>query len=105
MAGAPLIEIPGNGAPPRAVDGSQLDPSNLHDWLALPIQHFMDKHPEQTREEILDNMAEVLAELIGSSTPSWLDARRLLKRTVDCLTEQTQRKFKAFERLRHQTPE
>ncbi len=101
MNAAPLIEVAVNG-PPKTVGGEALDPNSLHDWLALPIQHFIDGHPHKSRDELIGELCEVLAELIGSSTPSWVDARKLTRRAIDQMQEQVQRKFKAFERLRAQ---
>jgi hypothetical protein len=68
--------------------------------LALPIQHFIDKHPDKSREQLITEMCEVVAELVGSSTPSWADARKLAKFATDQLNDQVYLKFLAFERLR-----
>lgn len=95
----PLIEIVASGAP-RTVDGTALDHNCLHCQLALPIQHFIERHPEQTRDQLITAVCEVLAELVGSSTPDWIDARKLARFATEQLNEQVYRKFKAFERLR-----
>lgn len=99
MNSAPLIEVVGTAAP-RTVDGFALDHNSLHDHLALPIQHFIDKHPEKSREQLITEVCEVVAELVGSSTPSWPDARKLAKFATDQLNDQVYLKFRAFERLR-----
>lgn len=99
MQSAPLIEIVGSAAP-RTVDGAALDHNSLHDHLALPVQHFIDRHPEKSREQLITEVCEVVAELVGSSTPSWVDARKLMRFAIDQLNDQCYLKFRAFERLR-----
>lgn len=81
-------------------DPNARDHNCLHCQLALPIQHFIDKHPDVTREELIRQAAEMIAELIGSATPEWTDARRLLRYAVQELHDQVPRKFSAFEEMR-----
>lgn len=99
---APLIEIAAGA--PRTVDGTALDHNCLHCQLSLPIQHFIERHPEKLREQLIIEVCEVVAELVGSSTPDWADARRLAKFATEQLNDQVYRKFKAFERLRQSVP-
>jgi hypothetical protein len=95
----PILER-ATGTAPQSIDGEPLNPNSLHDWLCLPIQHFMDRHPEKTREQLVREVCEIVAELIGSSTPHLVDARRLGRMAADELRAQVDRKFRSFERLR-----
>jgi hypothetical protein len=95
----PLLEIATN-APPRTVDGTALDHDCLHCQLALPIQHFIGRHPNKSREQLIIEVCEVVAELVASSTPVWYDARNMANFAVQQLNDQVYRKFQAFERLR-----
>lgn len=98
----PMLEIATDASLPRTVDGTALDHNCLHCQLALPIQHFIDRHPEKLREQLIIEMCEVVAELIGSSTPNWIDAKRLVRFANEQVHDQAHRKFQAFERLRAQ---
>jgi hypothetical protein len=100
----PLIEIAAAGAAPRTVDGTALDHNCLHCQLSLPIQHFIERHPEKTRDQLIREVCEVIAELVGSSTPNWNDARKLAKFATEQVNDQVYAKFKAFERLRNTAP-
>jgi hypothetical protein len=89
-----------NTAMPQTIDGEKLDHNCLHCVLALPVQHFIDRHPDRTREQLITEVCEVVAELIGSSTPHWGEARSLRQFAVEQINKQVYRKFEAFERLR-----
>src|SRR5579872_7411976 len=58
-----MIEIAAS-AGPTTLEGEPLDHNSLHDWLALPVQHFIDKHPDKKREELIREACEVVAELV-----------------------------------------
>lgn len=88
------------GKLPQAVDGQALDSNSLHDWLALPVQHFIDRHPEKSRQQLINEVTEVVAELIGSSTSEWRDALRMTDRAKRHLEEQVGRKWRTFVQLR-----
>jgi hypothetical protein len=60
-----LIEV-SNTTPPKTLEGEPLDADCLHCQLALPVQHFMDKHPLKSREDLVREACEMLAELIAS---------------------------------------
>ena len=99
MSGNTLFEV-APGQAPKSVDGQALDRNSLHDWLALPVQHFMDQHPNKTRQELINEVAEVMAELIGSSTTNWRDALRMTDRAKRHLEDQVGRKWRVFVALR-----
>lgn len=96
---AGLIEV-ANSALPTTLDGAPLDHNCLHCQLALPIQHFMDKHPDKSREQLVRELTETLAELLASCSESWHGVESFGRQAVDYLDRVTRTKFAAHERYR-----
>ena len=85
---------------PQTVDGSRLDHQCLHCQLALPVQHFMDRHPEKSREEIVKEMAETLAELVASASPEWRATENYAQIALRAFADHVRTKFSAYIKLR-----
>lgn len=85
---------------PQTLDGEALNPNSLHSWLALPVQHFMDKHPEKTREELIREACEMVAELVASCGHEWSGVRPYGQLAMDALNEAIPAKFQAHQRAR-----
>lgn len=95
------IEI-ANSAMPQTLEGEPLDNTNLHDWLSLPISHFLDKNPQKTREALIREACEVVAELVASCGHDWHGVRPYGQLAMEALNEAIPEKFKAHERVRRQ---
>lgn len=93
------IEI-ASTAQPGTLEGEPLNPNSLHDWLALPIQHFIDKHPDKPRDELITEACEVVAELVNSCGHDWPRVSRWGQFAVDSLTQSIKDKFAAHDRVR-----
>lgn len=65
-----LIDVSNSQSIPRTTDDSPLDPNCLHCQLALPIQHFIAKHPEKSYEDLIREACESVAELVAA-TGDW----------------------------------
>ena len=96
-----MIEIAG-GAMPHTLEGEPLNPANLHDWLSLPVQHFIDRNPNKSREELIREACEVVAELVNSCGHDWATVRPYGQLAMDSLNEAIPEKFKAHDRARRQ---
>lgn len=96
-----MIEI-ASGLQPATLEGEQLDPGNLHDWLSLPIQHFFDKHPDKPRDAIIQEACEVVAELVNACGHDWKTVRPWGQFAMDSLNQSIRQKFEAHDRIRRQ---
>jgi hypothetical protein len=96
-----MIEIAA-GTAPTTLEGEPLDHNSLHDWLALPVQHFIERHPDKTREQLIREACEVVAELVASCGHNWAGIRPYGQLAMDALHEAIPEKFKAHERVRRQ---
>lgn len=93
------IEI-ANSAIPRTLEGEPLDNTSLHDWLALPVQHFIEKNPGKTREALIREACEVVAELVASCGHTWSAVRPYGQLAMESLNDAIPEKFKAHDRAR-----
>lgn len=93
------IEI-ASGPLPTTLEGESLDPTNFHDWMAMPIQHYIDKNPNKSREELIREACEVVAELVASCGHDWAGVRPYAQLAMDALHETIPEKFKAHDRVR-----
>lgn len=80
---------------PTALDGTPLDHNCLHCQLALPIQHFMDRHPDKSKEQIVKELTETLAEVLAVCGDSWPAVRSYGRTVVDEIEAITRKKFQA----------
>jgi hypothetical protein len=94
-----VIEI-ASGAMPTTLEGEPLDNTNLHDWLSLPISHFIDKNPSKSRQELIEEACEVVAELVASCGHDWPTVRPYGQLAMDALNQAIPEKFKAHDRAR-----
>lgn len=95
-----MIEIATTSAAPVTLEGEPLDPTNLHDWMSLPLQHFFDKHPDKPREEIISEACEMVAELVNACGHDWNSVRPWGDLAMQSLHEAIKQKFAAHERVR-----
>jgi len=96
-----IIEI-ANGSIPTTIDGEPLDHNCLHCQLSLPVQHFMDKHPDKPRDELISEVCEVVAELVSSCGHDWKSVRPWGQFAMDSLNQAIRQKFEAHDRIRRQ---
>ena len=89
-----------SGQMPASLDGEPLNPANLHDWLSLPVQHFIDKNPNKSREELIREACEVVAELVNSCGHDWSTVRPYAQLAMEALNGAIPEKFKAHDRAR-----
>lgn len=94
-----MIEI-ASGPQPATLEGEALNPANLHDWLSLPVQHFIDKNPDKSREDLIREACEVVAELVNSCGHDWAGVRPYGQLAMDALNEAIRAKFIAHDRAR-----
>lgn len=80
---------------PTTLDGVPLDHNCLHCQLALPIQHFMDRHPEKSKEQIVKELAETLAEVLASCGDNWGAVESYGRAVILHLDAMTRVKFRA----------
>lgn len=85
---------------PASLNGEPLNPANLHDWMSLPLQHFLDKNPGKPPEEIINEACEVVAELVNSCGNTWAGVRPWGQFAMDSLNQAIRDKFAAHERAR-----
>ena len=98
----PVLLEASNTKPPRSIDGEPLNPNCLHCYLALPVQHFMDKHPEKSREEVIKEACEMLAELVASCG-AWDVVTTYRESVMDYLPQIIRAKWESYqEYLRNQ---
>lgn len=90
-----LLQV-SNTQPPKSIDGEPLDPNCLHCQLALPVQHFMDRHPEKSREDVVKEACEMLAELIASCG-SWDVVVTYLDSAEEYLPQIVRAKWESFQ--------
>ena len=95
-----MIEIASGGSAPTTLEGEPLNPKSIHDWMALPLQHFLDKHPDKPREEVINEMCEIVAELVNSCGHNWSMVEPWGRFAVDSLSQAIRDKFAAHERAR-----
>lgn len=88
------------GPMPATLDGEQLDHNCLHCHLSLPVQHFMDRHPEKAREDLIREACEMVAELVVSCGHDWNGVKPYSRLAMDALDAEIKRKFTAHERAR-----
>lgn len=88
------------GPLPTTMDGEPLDHNCLHCQLSLPVQHFMDRHPEKPRDELINEACEMVAELVASCGHDWSSVRPWGQLAMDSLGEAIKSKFAAHERAR-----
>lgn len=96
-----MLEIM-NGALPGTLEGTPLDHNSLHDQLALPIQHFIEKHPDKNTQQLVAEVCEVVAELVCSSAHDWPSVRHMGDFALQTLSQQIPRKFKVHDQIRRQ---
>jgi len=94
-----VIEI-ASGPLPTTLDGQALDHNCLHCQLALPVQHFMDRHPDKSREDLIRELCETVAELVASCGHDWPTVRPYGQLAMDSLNEAIREKFVAHDRAR-----
>ncbi len=87
---------------PASLDGEPLNPHSLHDWLALPVQHFIDKHRDKPADELINEACEMVAELVNSCGNTWASVRPWGQFAMDSLNQAIKDKFAAHERARRQ---
>ena len=87
---------------PTTLEGEPLNPNCAHCWLSLPLQHFMDKHPDKPRDELIGEMCEVVAELVASCGHDWSGVRPWGEFALQSLNEAIKSKFVAHDRARRQ---
>ncbi len=85
---------------PTTLDGTPLDHNCLHCQLALPIQHFIDRHPEKSKEQIVKELSETLAEVLAVCGDSWASVQSYGRTVVNELDRTTRMKFAAHEKHR-----
>ena len=88
------------GPLPVTLDGDPLDHECLHCQLALPVQHFMDRHPDKKREDLIREACELVAELVSGCGHDWNGVRPYAQLARDSLSDQIKNKFAAHERAR-----
>ena len=96
-----MIEI-ASGLQPATLEGEPLNPNCTHCWMSLPLQHFMDKHPDKPRDEIISEVCEVVAELVSSCGHDWKSVRPWGQFAMDSLNQAIRQKFEAHDRIRRQ---
>jgi hypothetical protein len=94
-----LIQV-SNTEPPKSIDGEPLDPNCMHCHLALPVQHFMDKHPEKSREDIVKEACEMLAELVASCG-GWDVVLTYQESVMDYLPQIIRSKWESYQEYLH----
>jgi hypothetical protein len=90
------------GALPGTLEGTPLDHNSLHDQLALPIQHFIEKHPNKSKQDLVAEVCEVVAELVCSSGFDWPTVRHMGDFALQTLSQEIPRKFHIHDRIRRQ---
>lgn len=80
---------------PTTLNGEPLDHNCLHCQLALPIKHFMARHPDKSKELIVKEMVETLAELLAVTGDSWSAVESYGRQAVYDLEHQTRVKYRA----------
>jgi hypothetical protein len=87
---------------PTSLEGEPLDHNCLHCQLALPVQHFMTKHPEKSREDVVKEATEMVAELIASCG-EWNVVTTYRDAALDYLPALVRGKWESYQRLQRGT--
>jgi len=95
------IEI-ARGPLPATLDGEGLDHNCLHCQLSLPVQHFIERHPDKPREDLIREACELVAELVASCGHNWSGVRPYAQLAKDVLQGEIKSKFDAHERARRE---
>jgi hypothetical protein len=89
-----------NCALPGTLEGTPLNQNSLHDQLALPIQHFIEKHPGKSQRELVAEVCEVVAEMVCSTGYDWPSVRHMGDFALQTLSQEIPRKFQVHDQIR-----
>lgn len=98
----PVVDVM-TGPLPTTLEGEPLDHNCLHCQLALPVQHFIERHPDKSREDLIREACEVVAELVASCGPEWSAVESYGQLAVDALKMLVREKHKAHDRYRRRS--